>query len=571
MSGTTPAPFTTDAPAAGPPHRRTLLALLCTGLFVVYLDTTVVSVALPAVRADLGGDISTLQWVVDAYVLTFACLLLSAGALGDLLGRRRVFLIGLIGFTIASAACALAPSAGLLLAARAVQGVFGAALVPVSLALVVGLYAQPAERARAIGVWAGTGGLALAAGPVVGGLLTENLGWASVFWLNVPIGVIVTVALFRLLPPVAALPDRRLDVVGQLAFVVGIGALTWSLIESGSRGWGSILVVSGLVIAAAALIFFVVWEGRCAAPMLPLDLIRQPVVAIACVANLFSISGFYIALFLLTLHLQVVQGLSAVETGVRFLAMTGAVMVASFVASSVAGRVGARIPAVAGALSATAGLLGLLTVDASSGYLSYAWALARRRNLLRRRTRHSGPHVRRRSGTGRYRLRGIEHIPPARRDSRDRPRRIARRHATPDRTTGGRLRRRHAHGLPRGDRRHRPRSSDLARPARPTSIPRARERTLGVRAGNPIGEHMPTITGVSPVALSVRNLDSAETWYRGLFDAALVLSGRNEVLGFDYRYLLVPGAELLIGLIRHDHAKDDFDHERGGCPGSRGT
>lgn len=375
MSGTRQAPSTTDAPAVGSPGRRTVLALLCTGLFVVYLDTTVVSVALPAVRAALGGDIATLQWVVDAYVLTFACLLLSAGALGDLLGRRRVFLIGLIGFTIASAACALAPSAGLLLAARAVQGVFGAALVPVSLALVVGLYAQPAERARAIGVWAGTGGLALAAGPVVGGLLTENLGWASVFWLNVPIGVILTVALFRLLPPVAALPDSRVDVVGQLAFVIGIGALTWSLIESGSRGWGSIMVVSGLVIAAAALIFFVVWEGRCAAPMLPLDLIRQPVVAIACATNLFSISGFYIALFLLTLHLQVVQGLSAVETGVRFLAMTGAVMVASFVASAVAGRIGARIPAVAGSLSATAGLLGLLTVDASSGYLSYAWAL----------------------------------------------------------------------------------------------------------------------------------------------------------------------------------------------------
>jgi len=371
---TATATTTPRAPAA-PAHRGLLLGLLCTGLFMVYLDTTVVSVALPAVRADFGGSVSTLQWVVDAYVLTFACLLLSAGAIGDLVGRRAVFLTGLVGFTIASALCAVSPSVGWLLAARAMQGVFGAALVPVSLALVVGMYADPAERARAIGAWAGTGGLALAAGPVLGGLLTQHFGWASVFWLNVPIGVVVGAALLKLLPTSPAITNRRIDVIGQVLFAAGIASLTWALIEGGSRGWISAPVLSGLVLAVAALALFVIWEARCPTPMLPLDLVRQRVVAAACTANLLSLSGFYIALFLLTLHLQSVQHLSAVATGARFLALTTAVMAASYAASAVAARIGSRVPAVGGALCATIGLLGLTNLQASSGYLDYAWSL----------------------------------------------------------------------------------------------------------------------------------------------------------------------------------------------------
>jgi MFS family permease len=186
---TTRASLVVDAGPIAEPRvvpRGLLLALVCVGIFMVYLDGTIVTVALPAIADDLGGNLTDLQWVLNAYILVFACLLLTAGALGDVLGRRRVFIGGLVGFTIASALCAMAPTVGLLFAARAAQGVFAAALIPVSLALVHDLYTEPKARATAVGVWSGIGGIALVAGPVLGGPLVESLGWRSVFWVNVP-------------------------------------------------------------------------------------------------------------------------------------------------------------------------------------------------------------------------------------------------------------------------------------------------------------------------------------------------------------------------------------------------
>lgn len=176
-----------------------LLAFLCFGVFMVYLDATIVNVALPDIQEDLSTDITQLQWIIDAYTLTFACLLLTSGTLGDILGRKKIFLAGLIGFTLSSVICALSDSIGVLLLGRTLQGVCGSIMIPVSLALVSAAYTAPADRAKAIGIWAGVGGIALSTGPVLGGVLVDHYGWQSIFWVNAPVGVIATVVLAKLL------------------------------------------------------------------------------------------------------------------------------------------------------------------------------------------------------------------------------------------------------------------------------------------------------------------------------------------------------------------------------------
>ncbi|HZN20318.1 MAG TPA: MFS transporter [Micromonosporaceae bacterium] len=354
--------------------KQMALVLLCTGVFVVNLDGTVVALALPEIGRDLGGGIAGLQWVIDGYVLAVGCLLVGAGALADTLGRKRVFLAGLVGFTALSAACALAPTLATLVAARVVQGVFGAALLPVSLALVVSLYPQPRERARAIGVVAGVGGLAVAIGPVLGGALVAGYGWQSVFWLNVPIGLATVPALAAVLPSPPA-PGGRLDPVGQVLFTAFAAGLTYGLIESARHGWAEPRVVTALAASAVALVLFLAFERRHASPMLPLDLVRRPAVAAASAINFLGFLALFPTLLLLTLFLQDVNGLSAVEAGVRFLALTGALTVGSLVAASAAERWGTRrVIVLASALLAT-GLVGLTTLRAGSGYGTYWWFL----------------------------------------------------------------------------------------------------------------------------------------------------------------------------------------------------
>ncbi|MFS8202242.1 MFS transporter [Streptomyces sp. CWNU-52B] len=352
-----------------------LLSFVCFGVFMVYLDATIVNVALPDIQRDLDADLTGLQWVVDAYALAFACLLLTSGTVGDILGRKRLFLGGLVGFTLSSVLCALAGSTGVLLAGRALQGVCGSVMIPVSLALVSATYTEPAARAKAIGVWAGIGGLALSAGPLVGGLLVDGVGWQSIFWVNVPIGVLAAAVLARLLTENRGPRARRLDIVGQLLFVVAIASLAYALIEGNTEGWASALIVGAFAASGAALVAFVVWELRQPAPMLPLKLFREPVVAVAGAVNFLSLFGLFAAIFLLTLQLQSVQGLSSVETGVRFLALTVPIMVASFAASVVAARTGPRAPIVAGSLLSAGGLYGLTALDAGSGFAGYWWAL----------------------------------------------------------------------------------------------------------------------------------------------------------------------------------------------------
>lgn len=352
-----------------------LVVVLCAGVFMVYLDGTVVNVALPAIQADLGGGITQLQWVVDIYALAFAALLLTSGVAGDIMGRRRMFLAGLVAFTLASAACALADSMGALLVARAFQGAAGSALIPVSLALVTQLYTEPAARAKMIGVWAGVGGTALAAGPVLGGVLLEQFDWQSVFWVNVPVGVGATVALARLLPRTRGRADGRLDPLGQLLFVASMCLLTFALIEGNTRGWGSALILTAFGGALVTLAGFVWWQLRTSHPLLTLALFRNPWFACACAVNFLGLFGLFAVIFLMTLYLQTITGFTPVETGVRLLALTASIMVASALAPVAAKRVGARTMIVLGSGATAVACLALARIEVGSSFRSYGWGL----------------------------------------------------------------------------------------------------------------------------------------------------------------------------------------------------
>lgn len=365
--------------------RALRLAFICAGVVMVYLDSTVVGVALPDMQEKMDIGVSALQWVFDIYVLTFACFLLTAGTLGDALGRGRVFLVGLTGFTGASVACALATGIEALLVARAVQGVFGAVMITVSLALIRQLYTEERARASAVATWAGVGGVALAAGPIVGGLLVDAYSWQSIFWINLPIGVLALGALAWLLPlgtgraePGAAAgaePGRKADWIGQLLFVTGIGAMAYALIEAGPRGWGSPLIVGLLVGSVLVLAGCLRWESRTSHPMLPLALLRHRVVLMTCSVNFLCFFGLYGVIFLLTLFLQQVNGLTPVQTGLRLLALTASITVASLLAPAVAARLGTRITIVIGSLVAVGGFVGLTGMEASSGFGTYWWPL----------------------------------------------------------------------------------------------------------------------------------------------------------------------------------------------------
>ncbi|WP_078911211.1 DHA2 family efflux MFS transporter permease subunit [Streptomyces sp. NRRL WC-3742] len=350
-----------------------LLIALFSGLFLVFLDTTVVNVALPDLRDDLGADVSGLQWVVDSYLLTFSCLLLGAGALADRVGAKKLFVGALAGFVLTSVWCALSGSVGMLLAARAAQGVTGAALMPVSMVIITQLYPDPKARGRMVGIQSAVAGLALTAGPLVGGALVEAYGWQSVFWVNLPVGVLAVAVLARLLP--ATRPDRgqAVDLLGQLLFVAGVGLLTYALIEGNSAGWGSARIVGCFAAAAALLILFGVWEARHQHPMLPLDFFRHPHVGAGAVINFTVFGAMFGAVFLLMLTLQEVDGLSPVQAGVRTVVMTAMVTIASIVGVVVAERIGVRITALAGALSMGGGLLGLRLLEYRDGFDAYWW------------------------------------------------------------------------------------------------------------------------------------------------------------------------------------------------------
>jgi EmrB/QacA subfamily drug resistance transporter len=315
------------------------LVLISIATFMLLLDITVVNVALPDIQRDLDASLSSLQWVVDAYSLMLAALLLTAGSLGDRLGRRRVFSLGFGIFTVASFLCGIAGDPTLLNLARGLQGIGGAAMFATSLAL-IGQEFHGRDRATAFGVWGATVGGAVAIGPLVGGVITEHLGWEWIFFLNIPIGVVAIVLTEIRLANVAAQDPQRIDLPGLLAFSAGLFLLIFGLIRGNPEGWGSATIVASLAGSAALLLAFLAIEARSSHPMLDLDLFRKPAFnGVSAVA--FGLSAGMFAMFLyLTIYMQGVLGYSPLETGLHFLPLT----VLSFVASPIAGKLSHRVP-----------------------------------------------------------------------------------------------------------------------------------------------------------------------------------------------------------------------------------
>ncbi|MEU1941252.1 MFS transporter [Streptomyces sp. NPDC059474] len=348
-----------DEPARAGSATAALVAAVL-GFFVITLDVSGVNVALPGVGQDLGGSLSGLQWVADSYTLMFAALMLSAGTLSDAVGARRAYGWGLAVFTLASLACGAAPTLGLLTAARVVQGSAAAVMVPASLALIRQAFPDPEARARGIALWTVGGAVAIAAGPVLGGLLTTESSWRAVFFLNVPAGLASALTLMR-----AARSPRHpavFDLPGQLTAVVALAALTFAVIEGGHHGLtGAALASAGLAVVAGAA--FVVVEARRRTPMLPLELFRQRGVSVPVVAGFALNAAFYGGVFVLSLFFQEQRGQSAFSAGLMFVPM--AVITANFnyLSPRLVSRYGARAVVVAGLLIGALGSGGLAAVD----------------------------------------------------------------------------------------------------------------------------------------------------------------------------------------------------------------
>jgi EmrB/QacA subfamily drug resistance transporter len=313
-------------------------AITSVAVFMATLDNLVVTTALPVIREDLGATIESLEWTVNAYTLTFAVLLLTGAALGDRFGRRRMLVVGLGIFTLASAAAALAPSAGALIAARAAQGVGGAIITPLTLTILSA--GVPANRRGAfIGAWSGIAGLAVAFGPVVGGAVVSGIAWQWIFWLNVPIGVLLIPLALRKLEETHG-PNQSLDLPGLALASGGLFGIVWGLVRGNSQGWASGEIVTALTGGAVLLALFVLWEFRTAEPMLPMRFFRSRVFALANVASLLMFFGMFGSIFLLAQFFQTVQGYSALGSGLRILPWTIMPMFVAPIAGALSDRIG---------------------------------------------------------------------------------------------------------------------------------------------------------------------------------------------------------------------------------------
>ena len=321
---------------------RTLWTFVITSLalFMVVLDNLVVSTALPVIRTDLDASLEELEWTVNAYTLTFAVFLLTGAALGDRFGRQRVFALGLTLFTAASAAAALAPSMDALIAARAIQGIGGAIVTPLTLTILSDAFPKE-KRGLALGAWSGIAGLAVASGPLVGGAVVDGISWQWIFWLNVPIGILLVPLALRFLRETYG-PDSGLDLPGLALVSAGLLGLVWGLIHGNGDGWTSPQIVASLSVGAILTAAFVAWELRTPAPMLPMRFFRDRAFAAANGASLLMYFGMFGSIFLLTQFLQTVQGHSPLGAGLRVLPWTAMPMVVAPIAGALSDRIGGR-------------------------------------------------------------------------------------------------------------------------------------------------------------------------------------------------------------------------------------
>ena len=354
--------------ARGTPQGRWVLTAAVLGSGMAMLDGTVVNIALRNVGDDLGATVPQLQWVVNAYLLTLASLILVGGSLGDHLGRKRVFSIGVAWFAVASALCGVAQSPGQLIAARLVQGIGAALLTPGSLAMIQGSF-RPADRGRVIGQWAGLGGIAAAIGPLLGGWIVDNATWRWIFLINVPVAVAVLLVAARHVPesrdPQAA---RSFDVAGAVLGVVGLGGATYALIEAGSAPRANVLTAA--VLGAAALVAFVVLERRKHDALVPMHLFGSRTFSVANLLTLLVYGALGAMLFFLVLQLQVVTGWSPFQAGLATLPLTLVMLLFSSRSGALAARIGPRLPLSVGPLLCAAGALALRGVDADTSFFT---------------------------------------------------------------------------------------------------------------------------------------------------------------------------------------------------------
>ncbi|HXF29920.1 MAG TPA: MFS transporter [Solirubrobacterales bacterium] len=351
-------------------QKDALLLTVCLAQFMVILDISIVNVALPKIHESLGFSDTGLQWVVNAYTLTFAGFLMLAGRATDLLPRRQVFLIGVGLFTAASLGCALADGQGVLIGARSIQG-FGAAVISAaSLAIVTGNFKEGVERNRALGLWAAMGGIGGSAGVLLGGALTQGFDWPAVFIINVPVGLAVLLAARRVIPLGGAVAhERKLDVPGAVLISGGLTAIVYGIVRTDSLGWGSLGVLVPLAVGLGLLGLFVLVEGRLAAdPLIPLQVFKMPALRAANLIVALLFAGLFGMWYFVSLFLQEVKGENALVAGISFLPMTLLIFAGSATAPKLVARLGVRTTLTIGMSLATLGFLVLATVDASSAY-----------------------------------------------------------------------------------------------------------------------------------------------------------------------------------------------------------
>ncbi|WP_200302362.1 MFS transporter [Streptomyces adelaidensis] len=333
-------------------HRLLVLVICCTSLLIVSLDNTVLNVALPSIQRDLNASLAGLQWTIDAYTLVLAALLMLAGSTADRIGRKRVFMAGLVVFTIGSVLCSLAPNLESLVAFRMVQAVGGSMLNPVAMSIITNTFTDPRERARAIGVWGGVVGISMAAGPIIGGVLVDSVGWRSIFWINLPVGLAALVLTWRFVPESRAPKARRPDPVGQLLVIALLGSLTYAIIEAPTAPLGGTLAFGG--IALAALLGLLWYEPRRDEPLIDLRFFRSAPFSGATVIAVSAFAALGGFLFLSTLYLQNVRGLDALHAGLWMLPMAFLCFVCAPVAGRLVGSRGPRLPLLVAGVAMTA-------------------------------------------------------------------------------------------------------------------------------------------------------------------------------------------------------------------------
>jgi EmrB/QacA subfamily drug resistance transporter len=358
-------------------RRSVVLATCCLGVFMAGIDVTIVNVALPSIQGALRASVSGLQWTIDAYTLVIACLLMLSGALADRFGRRRVFQIGLAAFSLGSLLCSLAPSLGCLIAFRGLQAIGGSMLNPVAMSIIANTFTDRAGRAKAIGMWGSVAGLSLASGPVLGGVLVSAIGWRSIFWINVPVGLIAIVLTQRFVPESRAEQPRRLDPPGQLLVIALLGCLTAGIIEGPRSGWGSVPIVALFAVAVLAASALVLVESRRCQPLVEMRYFRSVPfsgAALIGVVALATLGGF---LFLNTLYLQDVRGYSALHAGLLTIPMAATLGVFSTISGRLVASRGPRLPLIlSGGLIAVGAILLIgLSAHTAVWYLIVAYVI----------------------------------------------------------------------------------------------------------------------------------------------------------------------------------------------------